>query len=333
MNGWGVKIIGFGAYLPGEPLTNEELAKQVSFEFDPVRHQAVTGIKERHWADKEIATSDIAAAAGKQALERAGISASQLDRILLGTTSADYPNIPASAGVQQLLGATCPVTDLPSACAGFMYALDYGIRLIATGLNYVLVIGADIKSRFVRKDDKALLPIFGDGAGAVVLTKCNKDEGFLSIELWADGSGIKTLYVPAGGSAMPASHETVDAGLHATQMNAPGRQLAEGAAIKMAELSYQVCVNNNIAVKDIDVFIPHQANYLIMRKIAEGLGIDESKMEVSIDRAANCIAATVPLTLNQAYERGKLKPGSMVLLSAAGAGYTGGAALYKVPKD
>lgn len=332
MKNWGVKIIGFGAYLPGEPLTNETLKSRFTFDFDPVKHAAITGIKQRHWADKSIATSHIAAEAGRQAMERAGIKASQLSRIILGTQTPDYVNTAASCNVQQLLGATCPVGDTTASCSSFMYALDFGIRLVATGMEYVLVIGADLKSRSVRRTDPIFLPIFADGAGAVLLTRCDTPgEGFLDIQLWADGSGIQKLYVPAGGSAMPASHETIDADLHGTVMNMTGKELAENAAGKMADLAREVCDNCNITVADVDVFVPHQANYYIMRKAAESLQLPIEKMEVSIDRVGNCIAGTIPITLNQAFEAGKLKPGTTVLLTAAGAGYTGGAAVYKVP--
>ena len=331
MQGWGVKIIGHGAYLPGEPITNEALKERLNLEFDPVKHAAVTGIKTRHWGGTEMATSHIAAEAGRQALERAGIHASQLSRIILGTQTADYVNTAASCNVQQILGATCPVGDTTASCSSFMYALDFGLRLVATGMEYVLVIGADMKSKSVRRTDQIFLPIFSDGGGAVLLTKCKPNEGFLGIQLWADGSGIHKLYVPAGGSAMPASHETVDADLHGTVMNMTGKELAENAAGKMAELAQHVCELNNVSINDIDVFVPHQANYYIMKKAAEALGMPLEKMEVSIDRVGNCIAGTVPITLNQAYEKGKLKPGALVLITAAGAGYTGGAALYKVP--
>ena len=331
MKGWGVKIIGFGAHLPGEPLTNEDLKSRFDFEFDAEKHAAVTGIKQRHWADKKLATSHIAAEAAKQALERAGIKASQLSRIIMGTQTPDYVNTAASCNVQQLIGATCPVGDTTASCASFMYALDFGIRLVATGMEYVLVIGADLKSRSVRRNDPIFLPIFSDGAGAVVLTKCSTDEGFMDIQLWADGSGIEKLYVPAGGSAMPSSHETIDADLHGTVMKMTGRELAESAAGKMGDLAKEVCDNCGITIDDIDVFVPHQANYYIMKKAAESLQLPLHKMEVSIDRVGNCIAGTIPVTLNQAFENGKLKPGAYVLLTAAGAGYTGGAAIYKVP--
>jgi 3-oxoacyl-[acyl-carrier-protein] synthase-3 len=189
-----------------------------------------------------------------------------------------------------------------------------------------------MKSRSVRRSDQLFLPIFSDGAGAVVLTKCNKDEGFMDINLWADGSGMTMMYVPAGGSVMPASHETVDADLHGTVLNMAGKELAESASGKMADLAMEICERNNISTNDIDAFIPHQANYYIMKKTVARLGIPLEKMQVSIDHVGNCISGTVPIALNEAYECGRFKPGALVLIAAAGAGYTGGAALYKVPQ-
>jgi 3-oxoacyl-[acyl-carrier-protein] synthase III len=333
MKGWGVKIIGYGAYLPGKPITNAQVKEMFNLDLDPDKHEAVTGIKTRHFAPKEMATSDLAAAAGKLALERAGINASQLDRIILGTATADYVNTAASCNVQNILGATCPVGDTNASCSSFMYALDHGIRLVATGMKYVLVIGADIKSRQVRRSDQTFLPIFSDGAGAIVLTSCDPSEGFMDIQLWADGSGLKNLYVPAGGSAMPSSHETIDADLHGTIMKMTGKELAEQASSKMAELSKNLCDKNNLKVIDIDLFIPHQANLYIMKKAADALNMPLEKMEISITSTGNCIAGTIPIALNQAFENGKLTPGKLVLFAAAGSGYTGAAALYKVPSS
>ena len=327
-------MIGFGAYLPGEPITNHQLKERFQLlNFNPERHEEITGIHQRHWANNNIATSDMAAAAGRQALERAGIAASQLDRIILATQTADYSNAGASLLVQQLLGATCPVLDVTASCSGFLYALDVGMRMIATGVKYVLLIGADIKSRQIRKSDAVFLPLFSDGAGAVLLTKCNEEEGFLDIQLWADGAGFKQLYVPAGGSAMPASHQTIEDDLHGTLLSVDGKKFAAWAAGKMAELVQEVCKRNRIAKDNIDVFIPHQANLFIMKKAASLLNLPIEKMEISINKAGNCIAATIPVTLNQAFENGRLQPGNIIVFSAAGAGLTGGAALYKVPKN
>ena len=329
--GWGVKIIGTGICLPGEPVTTEELSKRLNLEFDIAMVRDKIGIKTRHIAPDDIATSHIAAKAAQMALDNAGISAKQLDRILLGTSTPDYTNTAASCNVQFLLGATCPVGDTTESCASFMCALDHGIRLIATGMQYVCVIGADIKTRFVRKDDPKFCPIFGDGAGAVILTRGDDDSGFMVSELFADGSGLKNIYVPAGGSAMPATIETVTQGLHGTLMTISGKKMVEISIEIMAGIGKKVCDAYGIHPNDVDILIPHQANYIIMKGVAEKLGIDIEKMEVSIDTAANTISGTLPITLHQAVSRKKLQPGKLVLFVTAASGYAGGAAIYKVP--
>ncbi len=330
--GWGVKIIGSGICLPGEPVTTEELSKRLNLDFDIAMVRDKIGIKTRYIAPDDIATSHIAAKAAQMALDNAGITAKQLDRILLGTSTPDYTNTAASCNVQFLIGATCPVGDTTESCASFMYALDHGIRLIATGMEYVCVIGADIKTRFVRKDDPKFCPIFGDGAGAVILTRNNTDSGFMVSELFADGSGLKNIYVPAGGSAMPASIETVTNGLHGTLMTISGRKMVEISVDIMANIGKKVCDKYGIAPNDVDILIPHQANYIIMKGVAQKLGIDLEKMEVSIDTAANTISGTLPITLHQAITSNKLTPGKLVLFVTAASGYAGGAAIYKVPE-
>ena len=332
MKSWGVVFQGVGAYLPGAPISNKELQERHGLVFDLEKHEATTGIRARHWAGALEATSHIAAGAAKVALVRAEVDAKDLDRIILGTSSADHTNLAAACRVQQLIGATCPASDITAACAGFIYALEQGANLVRTGSQRVLVIGADTKSRFIRANDPVFGPIFSDGGGAVVLAPTEREgEGILDIRLWADGSGFETLYVPAGGSMMPASKETVEGNLHGTMATMPGKELALAAAAKMAELGMEVLERNGYAAKDVDVFIPHQANYYLMRRIAESMGIPEERMEVAIDRVGNCIAGTIPIALEQACSQGRSQPGALVLLVAAGAGYSGGAVLYKVP--
>lgn len=331
MKGVGVKILGVGSYLPGDPVSNEELKKRYGLDFNLEMVHNKIGIHTRHIAPDNIATSDVAAEAAKIALQRAGIKATELDRILLGTSTPDYTNTAASCNVQFLLGANCPVGDTSESCASFIYALDHGIRLIQTGLKYVCVIGADIKTRFVRKDDPVFCPIFGDGGGAFILGACDPEEGFMVSELFADGSGLKNIYVPAGGSVMPASIETVTKGLHGTVMTISGKKMVEISVKLMADIAEKVCNKYGIKPEEVDIFIPHQANYLIMKGVAEKLGIPLSKMEVSIDKAANSIAGTLPITFTQAFESGKLTPGKIVLMTTAASGYAGGAAIYKVP--
>lgn len=329
MKDWGVKISGYGAYLPGEAISNEALKKRLNLDFDSAKFMLATGIRTRHWGDASITTSMIAAQAAKQALQTAQTDAKDLGRIILGTQTADYVNTAASCNVQYLIGATCPVGDTTASCSSFLYALDTALRLVVTGCDKVLLIGADMKSRSVRKKDPVFLPIFSDGAGAILLEKTTEPGGFLGIKLWADGSGYKDIIIPAGGSAMPASHETVSNDLHGTVMQIDGKKMASFTAGVMAQLAMELCAETGVSMSDIDLFIPHQANYYIMKKTAALLNIPLHKMEVSIDRAGNCIAGTIPITLCQAFEKGKMKKGSLVLITAAGAGYTGGAAIYK----
>lgn len=331
-NGWGVKIIGTGICLPGEPVTTEELSKLIPLDFNVAMVRDKIGIKTRHFAPQNMATSHLAAKAAQMALDNAGITALQLDRILLGTSTPDYTNTAASCNVQFLLRATCPVGDTNESCASFMYALDHGIRLIATGMQYVCVIGADIKSRFVRKDDPKFCPIFGDGAGAVILCISETTSGFMISELFADGSGLKDIYVPAGGSAMPPSIDTVTHGLHGTLMTISGKKMVDVTVGIMANMGKKVCDAYGIDPSQVDLLIPHQANYLIMKGVAKKLNIPLHKMEVSIDTAANTVSATLPITLHQAIINNKLQPGNIILFVTAASGYAGGAAIYKVPQ-
>ncbi len=329
MQNWGVKISGYGAYLPGKAVSNEELKALYHLDFDAEKHAAITGIKYRHFGEASLTTSMMAAEAAKEALLCANVAAKDLGRIILGTQTADYTNTAASCRVQNLIGANCPVGDTTASCSSFMYALDNALRLVATGCNKVMLIGADMKSRNVRKSDKIFLPIFSDGAGAILLEKTDTSGGFLGIKLWADGSGFEDIIVPAGGSAMPASIDTINNDLHGTLINMEGKKMANFTASIMANLASQLCDELSIRINDIDLFVPHQSNYYIMKKTANILGIPIHKMEVSIDRVGNCISGTIPITLHQSYSRGRMKKGSIVLITAAGAGYTGGAAIYR----
>lgn len=329
--GWGVRIAGTGIYLPGDPVSGAQLSERLGLEFDQDMIENKVGIKFRYIAPDDIATSHVAAKAAELALRDAGITAKDLDRILLGTSTPDYTNTAASCNVQYLLGATCPVGDTSESCASFMYALDHGIRLIATGMRYVLVIGADLKTRFVRKDDPKFAPIFGDGAGAFILTRSEKETGCMVSELFADGSGLKNIYVPAGGSAMPPSIETVTKNLHGTVMTISGKQMVDVSAQLMADIALKAMRNYGISAEEIDLLVPHQANMIIMRKTAERIGIPLSKMAVSIDVAANTIAGTLPITYHLAKEKGLVRSGQHILFVTAASGFCGGAMIYKVP--
>ncbi|MBA3523699.1 MAG: hypothetical protein H0T85_03935, partial [Geodermatophilaceae bacterium] len=218
----GVRIAGSGRYLPGPEITNEELLARTGLATTADWVREHTGIRARHYAADHEATSDLAAEAARLALADAGIAAHEVGRILLCTTTGDWTSPAAANRVQYLLGAQCPAVDVQSACASWLYGLDMGARMVATGLRNVLVIGADVKSRFLRQGDHRLGPVMGDGAGAVLLDAHRGPGGFTQIELYADGSKYAHLITPAGGSAMPASAQTVADDMHTVQLGIPG---------------------------------------------------------------------------------------------------------------
>ena len=278
-----------------------------------------------------MATSDLAARAALLALEDAGLEPEQLDQIILCTTTGDWTSPAAANRVQTLIAANCPAEDKQSACASFLFGLDHGVHLVAGGLSHVMVIGADIKSRFIQQGDRRLGPIFADGAGAVILSAGAGAGGMMATELWSDGSRAMNLYPPAGGSAMPASEETVARGLHSVQMTVDGHQIFADAVEAMTALCRLVCDGAGVSPADIDCFVPHQANLKIMTTVGRQLGISDERTVITIDYTGNTTSATLPYALDVARRKGMIAPGSLVLLTAAGAGYSGGATLYREP--
>lgn len=330
---WGVIIKGSGRYLPGNPVSNSELIRVSGLSTTEEWISENLGIRQRHWAPEGIATSDIGAEASKLALADAKVDPKELDHILLCTSTSDWTSPAAASNVQRLIGADCPAEDKQTACSSFLFGLDHGARLIATGCDHVLVVGADVKSRFVRRDDLRLFPIFADGAGAVVLSKGKRGEGLQSSILWTDGSRLEHLLTPAGGSAMPATEETVRLGLHATRMNVDGRMIFDDAVEIMTNLAKKVCEESGLGPEDVDLLVPHQANLKIMKKVASNLGIPESKVTITIDHTGNIVAGTVPYALDFARKQGSVKPGNIILMICAGAGYSAAGAVYREPKD
>lgn len=329
MKNAGVKIAGTGSFLPGDAITNAELLEKFPIDTTDKWIRENLGIKERHFAKPGLAASHLGYEAGKLAIEKAGIHPKDLDRILFCSSTPDWTSPAAASNVQALLGADCPAEDKQVACSSFLFGLDHGLRLIATGLKHVLVIGSDVKSRFTKEDDMRLLPIFADGAGAVVLSACEKGEGFLFCELWTDGTKVNNIITPAGGSAMPASMDTVKRNLHTVQMNVDGKEIFNDAIDAMTKLSLQVCEEVGISSSDIDLFIPHQANLGIMKAVANNLNIPLEKTVITIGETANIVSATLPYSLDFAYRQNLIKKGMHILLVTAGAGYSAGATIYK----
>ena len=322
------KISALGTYVPPRLLTNEDLEKMVETSHEWIVER--TGIHERHIVDKGTATSDLAVEAAKQALEERGISASELEAILVATVTPDMFFPSTACLVQHKLGAqNVWGFDLSAACSAFVYALQAGAQFVATGTHKkVMVIGADVMSSIIDYTDRATCVIFGDGAGAVILEPADEDAvGLIDFVHEIDGAGGCALYMPGGGSLHPSSHETVDQKMHFVHQD--GQAVFKYAVRKQTELCEKLLERNGLKASDIKAFIPHQANKRIIVASAERLGLKLDSVIVNIDRYGNTTAATIPLAMESARQEGKLRKGDLVMLASVGAGFTTGAALLR----
>lgn len=320
-------ILGTGSEVPVKVVTNHDLEKMVdtSDEWITVR----TGIKERRVLEDGKGNADMAFRAAQRALADAQMKASDLDAIIMGTVSADYL-MPSSACVlEDLLGARNVFSfDVGAACSGFLNALSVADSFIRTGqINNALVVGSDTLSRWLNWQDRTTCILFGDGAGAVVLGASENGAGILSTKLRTDGSYVKTLYVPAGGSLKPATVETVRRNEHTITMN--GKEVFKIAVRSMEEISRQALAEADVPVERVSLVIPHQANRRIIVALAERLGIPMERVMVNLDKYGNTSAASIPVALDEAKRQGRIKPGDIVLLNAFGAGFAWGAAVVK----
>jgi 3-oxoacyl-[acyl-carrier-protein] synthase III len=321
------KISSVGTYVPPKLLTNADLEKMVATNDQWIQER--TGIRERHIVEKGVATSDLAVEAAKVCLARRGISADEVEVIIVATVTPDMMFPATACLVQDKLGAKAWGFDLSAACSGFPYALQVGTKLVESGAHKkVLVIGADVMSSVIDYTDRTTCVIFGDGAGAVLLEPCEGDEVGM-IDYWheIDGSGGVSLNMPGGGSLHPATAETVAAKMHFVHQD--GGAVYKFAVRKMAEASETVLTRNGLTGKDLACFIPHQANKRIILSTAERLGMDESSVIINIDRYGNTTAATIPLAMQTALDEGRMKKGDLVLLASVGAGFTVGATLLR----
>lgn len=322
------KISALGTYVPPRLLTNQDLEKMVETTDQWILDRV--GIRERHIVDKGMATSDLATEAAKVALAQRGIEPSDVDAIIVATVSPDMLFPCTACIVQHKLGAKSVWGfDLNGACSAFLYAVQVGSQFISTGAHKkVLVIGADVMSSIIDYTDRATCVIFGDGAGAVILEPAENDSvGMIDYLHEVDGSGGCFLYMPGGGSLHPSTHETVDKKMHYVHQD--GQAVFKFAVRKQTELCERLLERNGMTAKDIDAFIPHQANRRIIMATADRIGLSEDKVIINIDRFGNTTAGTIPLAMNTAREEGKLKKGSMVLMASVGAGFTVGAALLR----
>jgi 3-oxoacyl-[acyl-carrier-protein] synthase-3 len=288
-----------------------------------------TGIGSRCWVGKGQGASDLAVPALRMALENRGMKAEDLEVIIIATVTPDTLFPATACRVQQAIGASNAFGfDLSAACSGFIYALTTGAGLIASGAySRVAVVGVDVMSSIINMEDRTTAVLFGDGAGAVILEAVGEGLGILDFEHRINGEGGCFLHMPAGGSAKPATRETVEAKEHFVHQ--AGSDVFKWAVREMAESSRLMLDRNGLSGEDLKLFVPHQANQRIMDAAAKRLDIDPGKMMVNIDRYANTTAATIPTALHQALAAGRLAKGDPVVLSAFGAGFTWGAVLMK----
>jgi 3-oxoacyl-[acyl-carrier-protein] synthase-3 len=311
-------------------LTNQDLEKLVDTNDQWIMER--TGIRERHIAEPEMATSDMAIAAARCALAQRGVDAKELDAIIVCTVTPDHLFPSTACLVQNGIGAKGAWGfDLIAACSGFLYGLTVGAHLVAAGTHKkVMVVGSDTMSRIIDYTDRATCVLFGDGAGAMLIEAADEGDngaGFIDFLGEVDGSGGDFLKMPAGGSRRPASHETVDQRLHFVHQE--GGQVFKYASRKMFEVCRDLLERNQLKVEDVGIMIPHQANKRIIVAAGERLGIAPERVMINIERYGNTTAGTLPLATRDAISEGRLKKGDIVLFAAVGAGYTVGASLWR----
>jgi 3-oxoacyl-[acyl-carrier-protein] synthase-3 len=322
------KITGVAGYVPPRVVTNNDLQKIVDTNDEWIR--ARTGIRERHYADPGVASSHLGTEAAKKLLTAKGISAEEIELIVVATVTPDMLFPATACLIEDRLGAkNAWGFDLSAACSGFTYALTVGAQFVGAGTHKkVLVIGTDVMSSILDFQDRSTCVLFGDGAGAVLIEPAVDDsEGIIDFAHDVDGSGGCILRMPAGGSLNPASHDTVDKRMH--YVHQEGQSVFKYAVRRMSELACHVLERNNLTSKDLALVVPHQANLRIIRAMQERLGVDDSKVMVNIDRFANTTAGTIPLGLMDAVAQKRLRKGDLILLISVGAGYTTGAVLMR----
>jgi 3-oxoacyl-[acyl-carrier-protein] synthase III len=322
------KITAVAGYVPPRVVTNFDLAKRVDTSDEWIRTR--TGIIQRHYADPGMATSHLGTEAAKKVLALRGVSADEVEMIVVATVTPDMFFPSTACLIQDRLGASKAWGfDLSAACSGFAYALTVGAQFVGSGSHKkVLVIGSDVMTSILNYEDRATCVLFGDGAGAALLEPAENDsEGILDFEHDVDGSGGCNLYMPGGGSLNPSTHETVDKKMH--YVHQEGAQVFKYAVRRMSDLAFEILERNGLKGDDLALVVPHQANLRIIRAMQERIGVPDSKVMVNIERYGNTTAGTLPLGMMQALEEKRIKKGDLVLLIAVGAGYTTGAVLMR----
>ena len=320
-------VLGTGSALPEKVITNFDLEKMVETSDQWITER--TGIKERRQAAPHETTSSLSVQASRKALEMARLTPKDLDLIICSTISPDMPLPSTAAFIQRELGAQgCCAFDLAAACSGFLFGMTVADQFIRNeSARYVLVIGAELLSRYLDYKDRATCVIFGDGVAAAVFGPASPPSGILASELHTEGLYAEHLFIPAGGTAMPASCETVQQGAHYIKMK--GNELFKVAVRSLEDVSRRVLERARVTPAQIDLFIPHQANQRITEAVRERLGVSPQTVYNNISRVGNTSSASIPICMDECVRSGRLKKGDLVLMAAFGAGVTWGAVLMR----
>ncbi len=321
-------ILGTGSAVSGKILTNFDLEKMVDTSDAWIKERS--GIERRHILEEGKANSDLAAEAGKNALDKAGLRPEDIDYIIVGTITPDYSFPSASCCVQAKIGAkNAAAMDISAACSGFLYALTLADNFIRHQPDCkVLIIGSEVLSRITDWEDRSTCVLFGDGAGAAVIGASDGTRGILSTYIKSDGTLGNLLHMPAGGSANPATHETVEKRMHYIKME--GQDVFKHAVRSMRDAALHGLELAGCTPDDLDLLIPHQANLRIIEAIAKRLGLPDEKVFVNLQDYGNTSAASIPIGLNQAFEQGRIKEGDKCLLVGFGGGFTWGSSLIQI---
>ncbi len=329
MNRYYAKFTAFGSNMPKKVLTNFDLEKMVETTDEWIRTR--TGMQERHIAGEEEAASDLAFAAAKQAIEASPVRYREIDMIIVATISGDYPFPSTACVIQNRLGLkSIPAFDVSAGCTGFIFAVDVARQYIENGMcQNILVIGVEILTKITNWKDRNTCVLFGDGAGAAIVSRAQPADISRVIDstLWADGSQGEYLYQAAGGSRMPASHKSVDENLHTVYME--GNKIYKLAVRSMSSAVEEILKKNRLTPQDVDWVIPHQANLRIIEGVADKLRIPMSKFIVNIHKYGNMSSATVPVACDEAIRSQKIRRGDVMVLVAFGAGLTWGSVLAR----
>jgi 3-oxoacyl-[acyl-carrier-protein] synthase-3 len=322
----GVQIVGTGSYVPDNVVTNADLLRENGFDPDWIAQRS--GILERRRASAKQATSDLCVEAATRAMAAAGVGPKDVDLLIVGTFTPDHFCPSTACLVQDRLGLAAPAFDLSAACSGFMYALSTAAQYVATGnATTALALGADTNTRFMNPADQRTYPLFGDGAGAAVVTRGTPKQGLLCYQLGADGGGGPLLVIPAGGTREPTTHEGVEAGRQYVHMD--GRSVFKWAVRALTDTIQLVLEQTQLGVNDVSLYVLHQANQRIIDAAVDALGIPRERVFSNIQRYGNTSGASVPIALDEAFRAGRIHAGDTLLLSGFGAGLTWGTAVFR----